>query len=463
MNEITTPLSKKVFFVCLLFFLLLQAYGICFPELRIQFEASSGGVWMSSCGYTAPMYRYAFILNKFLVLTSFWLHLPMKVAGIMSCINDAVFYLIVAFLIIRWTRRYDYAAAVLAAPVLIHGFYFYFVVNEIFLSGSLLTMYTALYRYMDDSRLKKVVLAICMFFVIWSHPIMILVLLVFFPFIFPTFDQIRKAWPQLLFIAINVGARLALLSSYDDEKMSQLHGQWFEFHYWWSTAVDVAYKYLPLFVFIFLGLFSVIRSDRRFQYAGLLITPLLFAFCNSIHLSPDSPDVAKYLYPVTLFLLLQGIIFVCSQPNLDRPIFVVLTGFLLLVGLYHLVDNNHGVIYHRAQLIKKINNLCVKHQPGHSKWFVKKEIIDSMDGFSPAWHTESIFFSSFEGQHPTIQVVRASKDECRDLLSYPAEKLYFHKDLAFPINTLNAVYFDFKPENYKELVLDSAEITFLRE
>ena len=260
------PLSRKVFFVCLFGFALLQLYGICYTELRLQYEASSDMIWFSGTGYHTPMYRYAFILNKFLLFPAFWFHLPMKVVATVYCINDAMFYLTIALLIIALTARYDYAASVLAAPVLIHGSNFYWIVNEVFLSGSLLVLYSAVSKYMDDGPFKKALLPLCMFFIIWSHPVMILVLIVFLPFIYPSLTDIKRSLPILVFIGANVLLRLFVLSGYDRDQLDRMEGRWFELRYWLELSWGCLIEYSALAVMITVALYAVARSKNKIQY-----------------------------------------------------------------------------------------------------------------------------------------------------------------------------------------------------
>jgi hypothetical protein len=462
-NDILPPLSWKVFFVCLLGFALLQLYGICYAELRLQYEASSDMIWFSGTGYHTPMYRYAFILNKFLLFPAFWLHLPLRVVAAVYCINDAVFYLAVAFLIIILTRRYDYAASVLAAPILIHGSNFYWIVNEVFLSGSLLVLYTAVVKYMDDGLFKKILLPLCMFFVIWSHPMMILVLMVFLPFIYPSLTEVKRSFPMLIFIAVNVLLRLFALTGYDRDQLDRMDGRWFELRYWLELSWGCLFEYSALAVMIVVAVYVVARSKNKLQYSGLLITPVLFICCNRYHLDAGHLYLVKILYPITLFLLLQAIIFISSRYAAHEMLVLVCMTVLLLYGSGHTLHNDHERLSHRAMVIKKLNTLCMQQTPGQSKWFVRSSALDPVENISKDWHTESLFFSAYKGQLPNIQLVRASESDLATLRSLPEDKIFLNKEAFLSVKSLNPNYFHINTGPYMELVLDSAKMKYLKE
>ena len=457
------PLSRKVFFVCLFGFALLQVYGIYFPELRLQYEASSDMIWFSGPGYHTPMYRYAFILNKFLVFPAFWLHLPIKVAAVVYCVNDALFYLAVALLIIILTRRYDYAAAVLAAPVLIHGANFYWIVNEIFLSGSLLILYTAIVKYMDEGFLKKMFLPLCMFFIIWSHPVMILVLMVFLPFIYSSRAEIKRALPMLIFIAANIIVRLYALTGYDHDQLDRMDGKWFEIRYWLELSRGCLFEYSALAVMIAVAIYALARSKNKTQFSGLMITPVLFVFCSRYHLDAGSLYLVKILYPITLFLFLQAIIFLSSRDISHEMPILVCMAILLFCGAGHTLYQDHEKLSHRAMVIKKLNTLCQQQNSGQSKWVVRSEALDSVENISKDWHTESLFFSSYMGQSPNIQLVRASGSDLAALRSLPEEKIFLNKEAFLPVKSLNPSYFHINTGQYMELVLDPAKMKYLKE
>lgn len=461
MSAASNLVSKRVFFVSLFFFLALQVYGIYYALLRLQLDASIFAVFDSVFGYHTPVYRYAFILNKFLLHPWLGLHLPMKVFGIVFCINDAIFYLGVAFLTILFAKRYDYAAAILASPVLIHGLFFYLIVNEIFLSGSLLILYTAANKYMEEGIFKKALLVCCMFFIIWSHPIALLCLAVFLPFNYPSFDHVKKAKGMFLFIGVNTIIRLALLSDYDNTKINDLHGHWFEFGYWAHTLSGYFFEFGALTVLSVLALYFIAFSKNKIQYSGLVIIPVLLAFWNSVHSHVATADIVKYFYPVTLFLLMLGIIYICSKPMPFRKIAPVLLALLFVWSFSYRINHYHKLVVRRTELIKNLNLLCIRQQPGHSKWFVKEELLDSLDNSSLDWHTEPLFFSAYENQSPTIQLVRATKSECIQLLNFPIDSIYINKDMFLPINKLYP-NFHVTPGPYKELVLDSAKMSFLK-
>ena len=455
--------AKKIFFVCLVAFALLQLYGIYYDQLRLQFEASSDKVWFSGPGYHTPMYRYAFILNKFLLFPAFWLHLPMKVVAVIYCINDAIFYLLIAFLIIALTQRYDYAASVLAAPLLIHGSNFYWIVNEIFLSGSLLILYTGIVKYRDDSIFKSALLPVCMFFIIWSHPVMVLVLIVFLPFIYPSLAEIKKAMPMLIFILVNVICRLALLSGYDLDQMNRMDGRSLDPKYWLGLTWDFLFEYSAMAIVMAVALYFIARSKSKAQYCGILVTPLLLICCNRYHLDAGNLYLAKILYPITLFLLLQSIIFICTLYAANGMFVSAAMAVLLFWGFSHTLCKDHQRLSHRVEVIKKLNVLCKQEAPGHSKWFVRSESLDSIADISRDWHTESLFFSAYEGQSPTIELVRAGGSDIAVLCSFPAEKVFLNKDAFLPVKSLNRNYFHINTGPYMELVLDPAKMKYLKE
>jgi hypothetical protein len=195
----------------------------------------------------------------------------------------------------------------------------------------------------------------------------------------------------------------------------------------------------------------------------MLITPVLFIFCNRYHLDAGNLYLVKILYPITLFLLLQAIIFISSRYASNEILVSGGMTILLFCGMRHTLYQDHERLSHRALVIKKLNTLCMQQTPGQSKWFIRSEALDSIENVSKDWHTESLFFSAYMGQSPNIQLVRASESDLTVLRSLPEDKIFLNKDALLPIKSLNPNYFHINTEPYMELVLDSAKIKYLKE
>ena len=462
MSDGSGTLAKRIFLICGSMFLLLQAYGIYYAKLRLQFEASSDIMWFSGPGYSTPMYRYAFILNKFLLFPGFWLHLSARSLGILYCLNDAFFYLIVASLIILLTKRYDYAATILAAPVLIHGTNFYWIVNEIYLSGSLLIFFAAILTYMRSSILKTALLISSIFFIIWSHPLMILALLVFLPFIYTPFISIKKHSPILLFIVCNIMLRLLFLSSYDHEKLGHISCNWNNLKNSMSISPDYLFEYAYVIIGVVIATHLILRSNHKAQFTGLIFGPFLVIVCILCHLPPNDPYISKYLYPVSLFLLLQSMIFLCAMDIKNYRLISI--GLLMTMGIsiIHLIRVCHPYMARRADIIEKLNTLCSRQQQGQSKWFIKSSALDSIDGNGSDWYTESLFFSAIDQQYPTIQLVRVCGADSAKIHGMPCNTIFIHENITLPIKSLDTNYFKVNPGPYKELILDADKVAYLK-
>jgi hypothetical protein len=460
-------MSKKAFYISMLFFVILEAYGIYHYDLRTQWETCQDTVWSSMQHFwmPTPMYRYAHILNKVFFVLSFPLHVPLKGIAILSNINDMLFYLLVAFLIIRYTHRYDYAATVLAAPVFLHLFGYYDIINETFPGGSMLILFVALHKYMQDGLLKKILLVVSMFFVVWGHPDMLLTLGVFLPFIYSDFQSVKANWKMVVFILVNVAVRSLLLADYDMGKINLVNIHSFFIH----NLPHKAWAYLveDWFIAIVVAcmLYVIYRSKNKMQFAGLLLTPVMLAYVDayhvSLHISIWDPNVMKYLYPVHLFALLQSMIFIHSlpAPKLRWSIAVLL--LILVAGITQTLSHR-DLMAQRALTMKKLNAFCAQQDPSHSKWYIRLSTTPGFANQTLDLSNECLVFSARDHQVPNIHLVMATEELLPKLDTVGEDKLLANGVTEFPISSLDTFYFHVHPGRYNQLLLDSAQLNMLQ-
>ena len=455
--------TLRLFYITLVFFLVLQGYGILFYKLRVQFDLSNNLVYHSWYRFhfdAIPMYRYSFMLNKFLIPVAVWLHLPLSEVGRMYCINDALFYLIVSLLIILLTKKYEYAAAVLAAPVLITNLGFYFLENELFLSGALMIFYVSIYQYYKHGWPKKMMLAVSAFFIIWSHPITLIALLIFMLYLYRSTVQIKQDLLLLTFIGINVLLRALLLSHYDYEKIQALNlmeiasGPL-------STFSDYFVKLLLfLLSFYFLIRISASNAGIVLKFAGLFVC---IPFCYSTYNNEfdwNQVDIIKRLYPLHLFLLMLGLSWagkIRLRPGHVMAIYIL----YLTMGITNILSS-YTSMNNRVTIIEKLNALCQKQDALQSKWYVKEDVFLPIDLFQIKWHTATMVFSAIDKQCPTIQLVRGSPEDLEQLKRVPVNELFLNKHSRAAITQFDPYYFNFSASVYKELILDTAEINALK-
>jgi hypothetical protein len=242
-----------------------------------------------------------------------------------------------------------------------------------------------------------------------------------------------------------------------------MDGRWFELKYWLELPWGCMLEYSALAVLIAIALYAVSGSKNKIQYSGLLITPVLFICCNRYHLDAGSLYLAKILYPITLFLLLQAIIFISARYAAYEMQVQICMAVLLFYGVGHTLYQDHEKLSHRAMVIKRLNTLCHQQTPGQSKWFIRSEALDSVENISKDWHTESLFFSAYTGQSPNIQLVRASESDLAALRSLPDDRIFLNKEAFLTVKSLNPNYFHINTGPYMELVLDPAKMKYLKE
>ncbi len=461
--------SRIVFLLCLFFYLAIQLYGIYFYQLRLQADAAGDMTWYSVCnGYIGNKYlptfpghlRFTYLLNKLVLTPSFALHFPITFIGRLYCINDALFHLFVAILIILLTKRYDYAATVLAVPILLLGANFYFIGTELFLSGSIMLLYLAVYKSMKASFLKNSILFSCLFFIVWSHPITLLMLTVFLVGIYTSIQQLRKDKWLLLFTLGNIVVRLYCLNSYDQHKLTELIVP-LNWNYVFQICIDYVLTYWYLLFLTVVGVYIAYKRSQLFYYRGLFLTPLIVYLCISYQLQIGNATFQKHIYPLNLLLLTQGIVFVLSSKIQFKLIVYGFTILFLLFGMYSTISNHHRSFHTRALLYKSLNDICYKEDPQHSKWFVRAEMVKDFDQYSS--FVETITFSAFYQLPTTNQIIRADTTLQKKILPFVPEQNYWICDSSsVNVNSLNPYYFHFKKGYYRELVLDSGKLQLLK-
>lgn len=462
-------ISRRIFYIVLLFFLFLELYGVYHVELRMCFESAFEIIRTQADGMSAPFYRYSFLLNKFLLKPAFALHLPVRTIAYTLCLNDLLFYLSVALIIIAFTRQYLYAAVVLAAPVLIHGHFYYFMVNEIFLSGAMMILFIAVYHHMYDGSIKTLIMSVSIFFVIWGHPFTIYLTILFLITLYQNKDQLRKDWLIILFIIINLAGRLTHWSSYDLERVNDhiqpLSGLGISIGDIIMRPISTFISYSISYWFIILLLIVMFKtagssSDKR--NARIALASLLFTLLLQTILyydkDADGDSLAKIAYSTHLFILFYGSVACLKLWHKKNRQILTLTLVALSLGLWHILFSEFREKMDKHIAIFEKANYAAAHQsPPHSKWYIRLNKIAPNDVMmNPFFFSESFTFSAMTGQKPLIHVVFAS-DSIIDLLKNTKDdEICFAYNLTYHSDRIDHSYYPLLPGPYKELIIDSA-------
>jgi len=371
-------ISREVFRICLLFFIVLQAYGIYYYKLRLQWEGAGDMIYyVSNDIFHASIVeeyklRFPYLFNKILMSPSAMLHLPLTAIGIIYILNDTLFHLFISLAIIFFTRRYDLAAVVLAAPILILGMNYYFICCELFLSGSIMILYVAVYIGMKDSAVRNLILFPCLFFIIWSHPINMIMLAVFLAGMYKSKAQLIKDKWILSFILLNGVVRLLLLTGYDYVHIHELEGH-ISFNQFGLVILAYGQAYWYLIILTVIGVYiSLSRHKSISDYAGLILLPLILYFCTVRSLYDDKEDFPKFTYPINLFILMQGVVLVSRYATPRYKKLILAGAFIILSsGIYNILQF-HTFFKDRVVLIETLNKICFKQDPNQSKWFIPR-------------------------------------------------------------------------------------------
>jgi len=375
------------------------------------------------------------------------------------CFNDALFYLIIACMILFFTRRYDYAAAVLAAPVLIFGICFYSVDN-LFLLGAVMLLYMAVYKYIKDGRVKNLILYPCLFFLIWSHPITLLVIAVFFAGLYKSREQALKDIWIFIFIAINVAIKFAMLDDYDSARMPVI-GAHADLSYLPGTIITYCFRYWYLTLALY-GLYRAVKKDKKWgDYLGLLMIPVILYFCSAHQYGISDPYFLKYTFPINLFLLTEGVLLLSAYQGSSKKVVLLFTGLVLLSGIKTTIFENHSEALRQVKLLDTLLYMCYNEDHAQSKWYVNDNSLKEFGSLST--NLESMTYSEYDKLPITIQVVKEKDSLKKAVYATPEDAFYLNEDLSYPAKqSLSPYYFHFKEGPYRELVLDSAKLRILR-
>lgn len=460
-------LAKMAFAVALLFFILLQAYGIYFSELRMQLDAADDIIRYSATNSLLPpqpvFFRYAYVLNKLLLKPATLLHLPIQSVVTAYCINDLLFYLFIAFAIIYFTKRYDYAAAVLAAATLLPFSNFYYPYNELYLSGAIMVLYLAVYKHMQTGVLKHSILVIATLFIIWTHPAMLIVLMAFIPGLYISRKQLFDDKWLLCFIALNVVLRVILLSGYDHSHLQRINGA-FNLQLCLHNCIDYLrlYWYLPV-----LAIYAFVRTRRiageLSAYRGFVIVPLIIYLLGQNNVHMYDANFPKYIYPLNLLMLTLGLTaLIRYNPFPQLRVLLAITIVFVISGAV-LLSTFHYKLAKHAAVLKIVASFCAKEDPAHSKWYIRSNKLSAIDPLCTGINSESILFSTLAATATTVQVVHITDADTTAMKALPENEFYLNGLAALPISSLNTHYFSFKEGEYKEFFLDEKRLDAIRD
>jgi len=461
-----SDLSKKIFFTSLLFSLVLLVYNIYYYQLFIQTDAVEDIFYCSSHNtFLAQLpgsSRFTYIFTYILLFPCFKLHLPLSLIGRIYSINNPCFHLLISFTILFFTRRYDLAAVVLAVPILLSGINYYYVVNELFLSGSIMILYIAAYQGLKNGPLRNLVLFTSMFFIIWSHPISLLVFFVFLAGMYTSWIQLKEDKWILAFILVNVCFRLSMLDSYDNGRIEKLNAHvsisdtarfilWYCLSYWYIIVLGMVAIYI-----------SFSRHKRIVAYAGLLIWPVIIYVCSVEKLNNGlNPDFSKFTYPINLFIIAQGTVLITAYADRYKNRVWALTSIAMLYCICF-TFLSYQPLMTRSAFVQTLNNICHKHDPNQSKWFVRNDSLAGISQYDPYIGNSSILYSALQNLPVTVHIAEGDTELKKVLDTIPDDKYYCGYQFTSTTRQINPYYFNFKDGPYKELILDADDIRSLR-
>lgn len=458
-------LAKKLFWLALFFFLLLQGYGIYYCELRMQTDAADDVIrYAASNGILPPQpvfFRYAYLLNKVLLKAATWLHVPIHSVASWYCINDMLFYLCTSAAIILLTRCYHYAAIVLAAATLLPFLNFYYIFNELFLSGAIMLLYLAVHGHMAHSLWRTFLLVGCIFFMVFTHPAMLIVLAAFVPGMYGSVKQVKNdAWLLGFLIGIVV-LRVILFSGYDHSHIQRINGT-----FSWKLSIGNVIEYLKLYWYLpMLTIYGILVAGRSGQarvYIGLFILPVTVYLLGQNNVHVLDANFNKYVYPLSLLMLTLGFTAVLRYSALSHTRVLLLVAlFFVSTGTIFIYTLHYRLAIH-ARVLKTITAISNEEDSNHSKWYVNNSALVKIDPFYTGVNSESILFSVLAGHATTAQIVNIVPADTAALKSLDTNSFYLNGSAALPIEQLDTVYFNFKPGAYRELILNEEMLNAIR-
>ena len=450
-----TNTSRYVFGICLAFFICVQFYGIYFFKLRLMADNSTDLInYASNIPFQTQLpdhLRFSYFFDKILLLPAFYLHLPMNTVGIIYCLNDALFYLIISCLILFLTGRYDYASVVLAMPVLLLGISFYFIDN-MFMLGAILMVYLSVYKYLRDGHLRSMLLFLCLFFIVWSHPIVFIAVGVFFVGLYKSKEQIVKDKWLFLFLVVNLAFKFSLLDGYDKGRIKDLNGNWD-----WEFTFQIIVEFCTYYWYLILSLGAVYvlgwKTKKWNDYLALLVIPLMLYFCCTQLVRMYHYNFQKYIFPFSLLLLAEGIFFITNYEGRFKKLVLVFVCIVLLSGVKTNFYDLHANFVNRVRVLETLSDICSKKDPSQTKWFVKRDSLRHLGDCILS--DESIVYSALNNLPNTIQLVCEVDSLSYEVYNCPYDYYYTNPHEAIPAKWLSSYYFHFKQGSYKELVVDS--------
>lgn len=458
-------LARKVFWLTLFFFLLLQGYGIYYCELRMQTDAADDVIrYAASNGILPPQpvfFRYAYLLNKVLLKAATWLHMPIHSVASWYCINDMLFYLCISVAIMWLTRCYHYAAIVLAAATLLPFLNFYYIFNELFLSGAIMLLYLAVHERMAHSLWRTFLLIVCIFFMVFTHPAMLIVLSAFVPGMYGSVKQVKNdAWILGFMVGIVV-LRVILFSDYDQSHIQRINGT-FDWKLSIGNVVDYMklYWYLPILTIY--GILVASRAGQARAYIGLLILPVTVYLLGQNNVHVLDANFSKYVYPLSLLMLTLGFTAVLRYSVLSHTTVLLLVALVFVSTGTMFIDMLHHRLAVHASVLKTITAISNEEDDNHSKWYVNNPALVNIDPLYTGVNSESILFSVLAGHTTTAQIVNIVPADTAAMQSLDTNLFYLNGSAALPIEQLDTVYFNFKPGAYRELILNEERLNTIR-
>jgi len=354
--------------------------------------------------------RYSMFFGQLLPVAMLKLHMPLKLVLIGFSIAPFLFYYLLFAVCHLWLK--DEAAGLgflILLTINVNSAYFLFPMADIQYGAAILIVIHSMINHLQYSHIRMIIIGILLFFVIYSHPLIIGVLLALMAFnllgsgkkpelkwmvalgcltavflivrylLFPDPYDVSKMDSQVQMFSLSSGFDLRHFASFwSFNKVTVILSILVFCFYLMQKQFIKLFVYLVGFLAIYFLLYTTVpeggASEYHLAYGGLLTGVLLFPLAYDM----TDRSLKKWIRWPTVLFILSGCI--ADQQQISR----LSSGFTDQISMM-----DHMITYAREQ--------------GYGRAIIKNETT-CVNCLQPYYHQHSLLMSGQDGPHAAVQL-----------------------------------------------------------
>jgi len=446
-----------------LIFLLLMGMSVLLYKERLFADASYYLFHAINKGWFHIEHgRIVLGISQIFPLIGYYLHLPLKFLLVMASLGHELFYYAVFLLVFYKLKDHAGGLAVLLVHLLGQLWLYYSPMLEICYGAVLAVLFYSILRskkYENDFWL--ILLLICQWFVMSSHPFNFLLIAVAI-----AYDYLHRGFQKRIHSTTMILAGIGLLlefltfSDYETGRTKHLTGKEGEglfgnitSEHYLQDLVDFFTVYYPDFLFLFIIAFFMLVKKQESKRLLLMVgsSAFLLLIINSTY---KANEFTRYNESLNFPLVFIACLFFAYEiARLERKYFRAFAALAIILSLLRIAWTHEENKQLQQRIVQLERLVDYAQKQGHSKYLIQDENFKKEYSFyNWANPIETLLFSAIDGKGTCVNII--TEDEYKfngNKRKSNTNNFVFRRFEVEDLDFLNPRYFSLKEESYQAL------------